>query len=117
MQEIADVKVSTYFVRRLLTASTAIKLPAPPTQPVQLLEANATFLLAVKLNVTMHAWILHEEKEGYFFMNINEQTVSCNLKSQCITFHSYLCGMHKYVYSTLYISCLLHKVYIAAVSH
>ena len=29
----------------------------------------------------MHAWILHEEKEGdIFVMNINEQTVSCNLK-------------------------------------
>ena len=32
-------------------------------------------------------------------------------------FHSYLCGMHKCVYSTLYISCLLHKVHLAAVSH
>ena len=29
----------------------------------------------------MHVWILHEEKEGnIFFMNINEQTVSRNLK-------------------------------------
>ena len=29
----------------------------------------------------MHAWIPHEEKEGsIFFMNINEQTVSRNLK-------------------------------------
>ena len=27
----------------------------------------------------MHAWILHEEKEGNIFMNINEQTVSRNL--------------------------------------
>ena len=31
------------FVHGLLTASTANKLPAPPTQPAQLLQANATF--------------------------------------------------------------------------
>ena len=28
----------------------------------------------------MHCWLLHEEKEGNIFMNINEQTVSCNIK-------------------------------------
>ena len=57
---------------------TAIKLHAPPTQPVQLLLANAAFFSGkVKC---MHAWILHEENErNIFFMNINEQTVSCNL--------------------------------------
>ena len=27
----------------------------------------------------MHAWILHGEKEGKIYMNINEQTVSRNL--------------------------------------
>ena len=27
----------------------------------------------------MHAWILHQEKEGNIFMNINKQTVSRNL--------------------------------------
>ena len=58
---------------------TAIKLHAPPTQPVQLLLANAAFFSGkVKC---MHAWILHEEKEGnIFFIKINEQTVSRNLK-------------------------------------
>ena len=43
---------SQYFVCRLLTAGTAIKLPALPTQPAQLLQANATFL-TVKLNTCM----------------------------------------------------------------
>ena len=61
---------------------TAVKLPVPPTQPVdlQLLQANATFFFSGKVK-RMHPWILHEEKEGnIFFMNINEQTVSRNLK-------------------------------------
>ena len=64
-QEITDAKVNTLYVCRLLTADTAIKLPAPPTQPIQLLQANATFFSGkVKC---MHAWILHEEKKVIFF--------------------------------------------------
>ena len=52
-------------VRELLTAGTAIKLHARPTQPVQLLLANAA-LFSGKVK-RMHAWILHEEKEGNIF--------------------------------------------------
>ena len=40
-------------------------MPAPPTQPAQLLQANVTFFSGkVK---RMHAWILHEEKEANIF--------------------------------------------------
>ena len=49
----------------LLTTGTAIKLHAPPAQPVPLLLANAAFFSGkVKC---MHAWILHEEKEGNIY--------------------------------------------------
>ena len=61
---------------RLLTSD---KLPTPPTQPAQLLQANATFLSGkVKY---MDAWILNREKEGNSFPNINEQTVLRNLNN------------------------------------
>ena len=59
-----------------------IKLPAPPTQPVQLLQAKATFL-AVKLSTCMPGSCTKKRKV-IFFMNINEQTVSLNLKLPAI---------------------------------
>ena len=55
-----------------------IKLPAPPTQPAPLLQANATFF-AVKLNACMPGSCTKKRKV-IFFMNINQQTVSHNLK-------------------------------------
>ena len=68
------------------TAGIAIKLPTPPTQPAQLLQANADWtFLAVKLIKHMHAWILHGKKEGNIFMNINEQIVSRNLDAEYIS--------------------------------
>ena len=64
-QKITDAEVSTLYVCGLLTAGTAIRLPTQPTQPVQLLQANAaSFSGKVK---RMHAWILHEEKKVIFF--------------------------------------------------
>ena len=58
-----------------LTAGTAIKLPALPTQPAQLLQANMQLFFCSGEVKRMHAWILHEEKV-VFFMNINEETGS-----------------------------------------
>ena len=68
---------SQYFICRLLTTGTAIKFPAPLTQPAQLLHANETFL-AVKLNPSMPGFCTAKNKI-IFFMNIIEQTVTRNL--------------------------------------
>ena len=67
-------------VYRLFTTGTAIKLPTPPTQQAQLLQANETFFVA-KLNASMPGFWT-EKRKIIFFVNITEQTVTRNLKLQ-----------------------------------
>ena len=81
-QEITDAEVST----RMRTVNRgrrhcyqiACSAHGPPVQPAQLLQAYVTFL-AVKLNACMPGSCTKKRKV-IFFMNINEQTVSRNLK-------------------------------------